>query len=490
MTKSHFIRSKISHWLVAAALFAPAVQAETIQPSGCHVDGVREQVLCATVPVAENPGKPEGRKIDMNVVILPSFSSAKEQPPLLILAGGPGQAATEQAVMVERMFRQVRAHRDIVMIDQRGTGKSNPLACDNFEDEAFAALDFNNATMDLAEQGRICLKGLTESDLSQYSSEQAVDDFEAVREALGYSKYHLYGVSYGTRAGLIYMRRHPDSLESVVLDGVAPTQQAIGAFGQTSEQAFELLLSGCRDSNDCQAAFPELKQDFQRLVAKLRNDPPLVKIHHPVTGEQDTLLVDHIKFLNAVRNGMYMTDTRRMLPLVIHEASKDNFRPFSGFYGMMGSGGGTGMYMGMTLTVLCSEDWSRVTAKAKQLDDNNYVVGNMTSRLWDEFCSVWPTYPVDPGFAEPVKSELPVLLLSGRLDPVTPPSWADNAAQTLSNSRHLVAVNGSHAVATHTCAPRVIASFLNGKALSELDDSCLTKPRKPRFLINFGTTSL
>ena len=467
-----------------------AVAAETLVLEKCHVKGISEQVMCGKLPVAENPQQPEGKHIDLNVVVLPGRSSGATNDPLLILAGGPGQAATEQAAGINRTFRQVRQRRDIVLIDQRGTGKSNPLQCEDVEMDHLG-LSLHSGGLDLAAEARKCLEqDMQGHDLSQYSTNQATDDFEAVRKALGYQKYHLYGGSYGTRSGLVYMRRHPDSIASAVLDSVAPMQMTIGLFGQSSERALELLFDDCRANEGCHKAFGDLKSKYVRLVEKLSGEPLKLSVDNPVTGEPATLVLDDDKFLGNVRTALYMTDLRRLLPLVIHEADKGNYKPFLGFYGALNSGPGTGMYMGMTLSILCSEDWSRVTPQALAADNDNYAMKDLTGNLWQQMCSVWPKHDVADDFADPVKSDIPVLLLSGHWDPVTPPAGADEAAKTLTNARHLVAVNGSHTIAFHTCANRLIGEFINEGKLDELDDSCLTKQHPVRFMLNSGTTSL
>lgn len=455
----------------------------------CHVEGIREQILCGSLKVAENPQQPKGKQIDIYMTVLPSFNAAQKNNPMLFLAGGPGQSATEQTALINRMFAGVRQSRDIILIDQRGTGQSNPLQCTNMQSDDLALqIDFTGE--DLAAQAATCLALFKDSQLSFYTSDQAIDDFEAVRKALGYQQFHLYGGSYGTRAGLVYLRRYPAAIASAVLDSVAPTQVAIGTFGKSSERAFELLIDDCNANPACKTAYPSIKQELTALVATLNKVSTELQIMHPVTGLETPLLFERLKFLNTLRTALYSTRMRKMLPLIISEANKGNYKPFAGLYGALNSGPGVGMYMGLTLNILCNEDWPRVTDAQLKVDDDNYVVGNMTTQTWVQMCSVWPRYKVADSFSEPVVSDVPTLLLSGRLDPVTPPAWGDMAGATLSHSRHLVAVNGSHTIATHTCAAKLVAEFLDGKDLAALDDSCLSKKRQMPFMINPSSTSL
>ena len=490
-------------WLIALILISCGFDAQALTLEKCHVAGVREQVLCGELLVAENPNQP-AKQIPLNIVVLPGFSAsgvgshdANKSTPLLILAGGPGQSAVEQSGLINSIFQTVRQTRDIVLIDQRGTGKSNPLQCTNFEIDDLG-LNINFAEQDMQAQAKECLVLLSDSvsdsvsgsALAHYSTNQAIDDFEAVRKALGYQQFHLYGGSYGTRAGLVYLRRYPNSIASAVLDSVAPTQVAIGAFGKSSERSFELLLANCAQNPACHAAYPQLKQDLLQLLATLSEVSTHETIADPVTGEPTSLLFARMKFLNTLRTSLYSTSLRKLLPLVIHQANKGNYKPFAGLYGALNSGSGSGMYMGLTLTILCSEDWPRMSREQVAADNDNYVVGNMSSLPWEQMCSVWPHYKVDDRFSQPVVSDVPVLLLSGQLDPVTPPAWAEMAAQTLSRSRHFVAVSGAHTIVTHTCAAKLVGDFLDSQDLAALDDSCLTKKRHIPFMINTGTTSL
>jgi pimeloyl-ACP methyl ester carboxylesterase len=463
--------------------------ASTLALENCHLKGIKQQMLCGTLMVAENPKLPQGKQIPINVAVLPSFSSATKNTPLLMLAGGPGQAATELAAGVNAMFKRVRQTRDIVLIDQRGTGKSNGLKCVDLEKKGLG-LDLDLSKEDMKAQSRECLVLLKGSDLTQYTTDRAIDDFEAVRKALGYQQFHLYGGSYGTRSGLVYIRNYPGSIASAVLDSVAPTQLAMGTFGKNAEQSFDLLLQDCNENPQCKAAYPNLKADFVELMAKLSRGDLLSTVDDPVISTQTELRFERERFLTTLHSALYSPTLRKLLPLVIHQAGKGNYKPFVGLYAPMNSTSAPSIYMGMHMSVICSEDWPWVTDKGLKADNDNYVVGNLFAKHFGDACSVWPKAKIDDSFKLPVTSAVPTLLLSGRLDPVTPPEWAEMAAKTLSNSRHLVAVNGAHGVAGHTCAPKLIAQFLIEGDLSKLDDSCLNQKRTMNFMINANATSL
>lgn len=462
--------------------------AQAFELEDCHVEGIKQQILCGTLEVPEDPKKPSGKQIPLNITVLKGLNATPKTVPLLYLAGGPGQAATDHTAMVNMMFKLVRQSRDIVLVDQRGTGKSNGLQCTNMEVDGLG-LDLDMAGMDLKQQARECIALFGDSDLTQYSTNQAVDDFEAVRKALGYEQFYLYGGSYGTRAGLVYMRRHPQSIAGAVLDSVAPTQLAVGLFGKTAEVSFDMLLKDCQENEACNKAFPNLKQDFVGLLNELKQQPKSVEVSNPVSAEQTTLLFDKDKFLNVLRTSLYAVQTRSFLPMAITQAAQGNYKPFLGLYSAIGTNG-TGMYTGLTMTIVCSEDWPRISPARLAADNDNYVVGGSTGEVFAQMCSQWPRYEVEDSFAEPVKSAIPTLLLSGRVDPVTPPSYGDMAAESLSNARHLVSHNGAHTIISHTCAPKLVDQFLQTGELDKLDDSCLTRQYPTRFLISPNATGL
>jgi pimeloyl-ACP methyl ester carboxylesterase len=217
----------------------------------CHVDGVKAQVKCGQLQVPENYSKGDSKKISINFVVLPAIDNSDNKTPLMFLAGGPGQAAAELSASLRRVFNEVRKTRDLILVDQRGTGQSSPLQCE----DAIEQNVYSITPEELSEQDiKKCFASF-DVDLSQYNSENAIRDFDAIRVKLGHKKINIYGGSYGTRAGLIYMRMFPESLRSVVLDSVGPIEVPIGLFGQSSARSFNLLLENCQKELSCQKAY-------------------------------------------------------------------------------------------------------------------------------------------------------------------------------------------------------------------------------------------
>ncbi|RUO66013.1 alpha/beta hydrolase [Pseudidiomarina planktonica] len=455
------------------ALAQVPVEAKNATNNDCYIDGISERIRCGNIQVPENYEQPNGRQISIHYAVLPAVQEGSREDPLLILAGGPGQAATELAPMMNRMFTQVRQQRDILLIDQRGTGQSNPLSCDIERADELVRADNEQALDEMAAE---CLAQYPDSDLTQYHTVNAVRDFETVRQQLGYPSVNLYGGSYGTRAGLVYLREAPDAVRSAVLDAVAPTQVVIGPFGLHGAQSFAQLLEHCEQDTSCRQEFPNLDESYRNLMQKLDSDPAALVVNDPLTNEPLDLLVTSGRLSSVLRVALYHPSTRRLVPYTIRETAAQNYEPLVGLMGTMMSQ--SPLYLGLTLSVLCSEDLPRATPALLADDANNTFIGGRTAEAFIDMCKPWPSFTPDPSWSEPVQSDKPVLLLSGQLDPVTPVAWGELAASTLTNSRHLVAPFGAHTIASHTCANRLIANFIESLDAEQLDASCLQQQQR------------
>ncbi|MGQ4276583.1 alpha/beta hydrolase [Pseudidiomarina sp. E22-M8] len=474
-----FLALGLTTFVVQAQDQLTADVAPQVELEQCYLKGIAEQLRCGTLQVPENYAEPDGKTISINFAVLPAVRESKQNDPLLILAGGPGQAATELANMIEQAFQSVRQQRDILLIDQRGTGKSHPLSCSMSHVEELVKTD---EAIDLAEVAAQCLAKFEDTDLTQYHSVNAIRDFEAVRAALGYQQVNLYGGSYGSRAGLIYMREAPESVRSAVLDAVAPVQVVVGPFGRHGAESFARLVQRCAASQVCNSTFPGLGATYTELMAQLEANPVPLTVRDPLTNEPIEILVTAGRFSSVMRVGLYHPTTRQMLPYVIERTANGDYTPLTGLFGSTMAQ--SELYMGLTLSVLCSEDLSRVTPELLAADGDNTFIGSRTGDAFIDMCSVWPQQQRPDAWFEPVNSAIPTLLLSGDLDPVTPPAWGDMAAETLSNSRHLIAPQGAHTIVGHTCANKLASQFIKDLDLEALDASCLTKQRPQPFILN------
>ena len=442
----------------------------------CHLGEIRSQVKCGKLEVPENYQKPDGDKISVNFAVLPAIDDSEYKAPLMFLAGGPGQAATELATLLERTFREVRKTRDIILVDQRGTGESHPLSCD-FEDEqsVYSSIIKDFKASDVTD----CISQF-KGDLSQFNSENAIRDFDAVRSALGHEKINVYGGSYGTRASLVYMRMFPESLESVVLDGVGPIEVPIGLFGQSVARAFDSLVENCKNSDSCNAAFPNLVEEFQQVKTRLAKAPVVLDIQHPRLGTPIKFVLDEDKFTSNLRMQLYSTRGRSLVPLVINQAYLGNYQPLIGL--MASTEGEQQVYTGLHFNIVCNEDVPKISDQMKAADANNNFDGDTGHFIFDNICPLFPQYRPSDDFYQAVTANIPTLILSGDLDPVTPPSNGEYTAKTLPNSHHIVAKNTAHIVATSTCANKIINEFLTTKDPKSLDESCLDDIPAEKFM--------
>jgi pimeloyl-ACP methyl ester carboxylesterase len=460
--------------------FAAYSEQQGFTLENCHVDGVREQVKCGKLLVPENYSKPDGEQISINFVVLPAIDNSDNKTPLMFLAGGPGQAAAELASGLRHVFREVRKTRDLILVDQRGTGLSHPLQCEEAAEQNVYTVTPEEFS---AQEIKDCIANFT-GDLSQYNSENAIRDFDAVRAVLGHQQLNIYGGSYGTRAGLVYMRMFPDSLRSVVLDSVGPIEVPIGLFGQSSARSFNLLLENCQQEVSCQQAYPELEQEFHSLVTRLAKAPAEVNIAHPRLGTQTKFVISEGKLLGTLRTQLYSVATRSIVPLVIHQAYLGNYMPLAGLVAQSESG--QGIYLGLLFNIACNEDFPRISAEDFAQDANNNFGGGDSHFGFKMVCPIWPQYRPSEAFYQPVTANIPTLILSGNLDPVTPPSNGEYSAKSLPNNHHIVIENAAHTVAMSTCASDIINEFLTTLEPKSLDESCLEEVPSESFMTNLN----
>lgn len=436
---------------------------------------------CGALAVPENRATPGSRTIDLRVVVLPAISRGAAPDPLFLLAGGPGQAASTSFTPLLPTLAQINQGRDIVMVDQRGTGGSNPLSCPT---EAEGLETSSGAPDDPAVQAwwRECLAGL-EADPSQYTTESAARDLDEVRAALGYERVNLLGVSYGTRAALTYLRLFPERVRALVLDGVVPPDMAIGAtMGRDGQRALDLIFDACAADGACAAAFPQLRADFAALLERLAAEQPTVALDDPYTGAPAEVRLTRELAAVTVHGLSYAPETAALLPLLIHTAQRGgDLRPLAAQSLITSRQLADQIAVGMRSSVLCAEDAPGYPAAPAA---EGYL-GDLMARALGSACAVWPRGAVGPDFAAPVASDVPALLLSGERDPVTPPAYGEAVAAGLPNSLHLVAAGQGHNVFFRGCLPEVLAAFLEAGSVAALDTSCVERLGPPPFFTSF-----
>jgi pimeloyl-ACP methyl ester carboxylesterase len=446
----------------------------------CRVPGIAEKLFCGKLTVFENRQTRAGRKIDLNVVVLPAFDQKEKREPLFELAGGPGAAATGAAGFYANEGKEYRRKHDIVLVDQRGTGQSNPLSA---KPEKKTAQDYL-IEMYPVEYVKNLRRTLEErADLTQYTTSIAMDDLDEVRGWLGYERINLFGTSYGTRAALVYIRQHPDRVHTATIIGVAPTYLKMPLYhSQAAARAMELLLHECDTEPACHAAFPQIHQDWQDVLTRLEREPARVEYSPDDKKATEMVVIQRGVFGEKIRTWMYGQDKARKIPFIIHQAAQGDFAPF--LHEAIAPSIPDFIADGMYLSVTCAEDVPFIPpAEAVQLTEGN-PFGNYRVFQQTRACSLWPRGEIPPGYREPVSSNVPVLIFSGNLDPVTPPQRGEEVAKYLPNSRHVIvpeAGHGMEGLSDPGCVDRLIIEFMDNGSAKDLDTSCVERMKPPPF---------
>jgi len=447
----------------------------------CTGDEMPVDAYCGTLQVFENRETRQGRQIDLNIVVLPALSSEPRTDPLFFLAGGPGQGAAQMAKGIREAFRQIINDRDVVLVDQRGTGKSNPLNCLDEQDDSLKA--FAEPEEVAFTKLKTCMAGY-DADLRLYTTPIAMDDLDDVRAHLGYDKINIYGGSYGTRAGLVYLRQHGDRVRTAVLDGVAPTNMRLPLFAPRDVQrAFDRLLADCEADTGCNTTYPNLRDRARALMTRLEKDPPLVSITHPRTGERGEVRMTARLVASVLTATLYQPLAASLIPALIERAEQNDFQNLLALATMNDTGAPSNMSIGMQLSVVCAEDGPQITPEEARKQAEGTLFGLHVMQLQREACAFWPRGSVDPSFYEPVQSNVPTLILSGDIDPVTPPVWGEQIAKTLPNSKHVVLPGTGHTAGGTGCGRRLIKAFLDAGTVENLDTACVNHITRPPYFV-------
>lgn len=464
--------------IVVSLLLAAGAQAAT---TPCRIDGIRHALQCGRLQRPLDPARPAGAQIELHYVVVPAIARNKLPDPVFLLAGGPGQSAMALAGQVMPLFARLNNRRDIVFVDQRGTGRSAPLPCADAQLQRVA--DQADPERQLAEL-RACreqLQKLPHGDLRHYATPIAMQDLDAVRRALGAERINLVGASYGTRAALDYLRQFPQAVRRLVLDGVAPPDMVLPAsFSTDGQAAYEALLAHCAADADCARRYPQLRAAWSAWLATL---PRELSVQHPLTGQPERLVLTRAMALAAVRAALYTPALFQALPEAMHQATQGQAQALLTLGSSLGARRGMRLATGMHFSVVCSEDLPRLphTRDAPGAD-----FGADSLQLYQRACAEWPRATLPAAFYTLGPSPAPALLLSGGLDPATPPRHGERVAQALGpKARHVVVPHGGHGVLGLGCMPELMQRFINEPdeaAALAIDASCVQAiPRPPAF---------
>ncbi|HEX3099197.1 MAG TPA: alpha/beta hydrolase [Usitatibacter sp.] len=472
-------------WVLAACHPVDRAPRPALALEECRLPGVDGTASCGTFDVWEDRSAKKGRRIGINVAVVPARIRAHEPDPIFVFAGGPGQGAVALASDVMPLFSRLNDLRDIVFIDQRGTGSSHPLDCDEDQDSPLQSVFEDALPEDLVKK---CLAQM-DADPRQYVTSIAVEDIDDVRAALGYDKVNLWGGSYGTRVELEYLRRHGEHVRSMVLDGVAPATMKLPlSFVADGDAALAKLVSDCAADALCRLTYPDLRGTIESLRSRLARRPVRAAIQDPRTGERETIDVTENVFLSGLFRPLYVAELASLLPFGIASAARGDFNPLLAQNLEFADDVSENLSLGMHLAVVCSEDIPLVTP-ADLADADRSFFGRALVNDFVRACRDWPKGRVPADYYTPVTSSVPALVLSGGIDPATPPRHAQKVVATLPNARHFIAPHLGHGVSLHGCAPHLVEEFIRKGSAATLDGSCLAKIPRPLYMLPLGAPS-
>ena len=469
----------------AAGRDAP-VRSLALRPCELRSSGALQLVKaeCARLPVAENPADPNGRQIRLAVAVVPAVNTTARPDPLFVLAGGPGEAARSFYAGVAGAFALIHRDRDIVLVDQRGTGGSNALNCPREH-----ASGQTPSRADLIAQSERCLRRLREhAHVRFYTTDLAVDDLDRVRAALGYRQIDLYGSSYGTVVAQEYLRRFPTRVRSMILDGVVPPQLPIGALSAISaQQAVERIFAECARERPCHARFGDPMDEYRRVRAALEAHPVTLTLADPTRGTPYQLHLTTYQLGQVLRLASYTPALAALLPLDLHAAAAGDYTPLAGQFLLIDRLYSGAVAVGMNNTVICSEDvpFYRVTA-AERAAMRRTFLGTAPLRELEAVCSHWPKGPVATDFHAPLHANVPVLLLSGGNDPITPPRYAVEAARGYPNSLSVTVPGFGHGQLLDPCIDQLMARFVARAEVAGLNTRCVAALRPMPFFLTLN----
>lgn len=465
--------------VLAGALSAPA----SAEP--CRIDpgaGLPSyEARCQQIQVPVDHQRPDGEQLTLMLAIIPADEPQPLPDPMVVIPGGPGQSATASWPMLRGALAGLQRARDIWLLDPRGTGRSQPLDCELPEVEPWLSSDPEAAVRLIRQcRDRLLAEGRR---LAHYTTADLVADLEIVRQRQGAPSLNLYAGSYGTRVALEYLRRHGDAVRSAVLDGVVPPSLALGQdHARNLDEALAAWFAQCRADADCRERHGDPAQWLATLRARLAEGPRPVRLADPMTHEMRELPLNHDLLAGVLRMYAYAPETAVLLPLLLAQADRRPELLVS--QGLMIASQMQGMiHMGMSMAVSCSED---APLLRRDPADRERLLGQSLVSFLIRACEDWPVRPPPADFREPVRSQVPVLLLSGERDPVTPPRYADALLPHLARARHLVARGQGHIVAPRGCMPRLITTFVEKADPQAPDAECLDSLDAPAIFLDFN----
>jgi pimeloyl-ACP methyl ester carboxylesterase len=446
----------------------------------CEITGVNGRSFCGSIDVLEDHQNAQGRKISINVIVVSSLIRPPSADPIFFLAGGPGEAATNEVDFESNGLPGLRQHHDLVFVDQRGTGKSNPLQCDFFGDDPQSYLG-SLFPIEKVRQCREQLKG--KADLTRYTTMDFVQDLEDVRQALGYNQINLIAGSYGTKVAFIYMRMYPKAIRSAVLSGVAPpTQRAPLSYAKDAQRSLEALFHQCKTDESCNKNFPDPQKDLQSILNRFDKQGSIKTSIKISEDQKKTVELTRSVFAERLRFMLYNNESRSKVPLILHQAALGNFEPFTEIAYEFSHGVFPGINFPLLLSVTCLEEVQFIYSDEAKREAAGSFYGLGRYNDHSAACAEWPHREISKEITTAVKFDGPVLMVTGSLDPVTPPHWSYDALKTLPHGRVIELAGETHY--SGPCVATLATTFIEKGSSADLDKLCEQKRPSTPFTIN------
>jgi pimeloyl-ACP methyl ester carboxylesterase len=278
------------------------------------------------------------------------------------------------------------------------------------------------------------------------------------------------------------LRRHPQQVRAAAILGVSPPAvKILLPMPKGVKEALDHIFADCAADEKCRAAYPNLPADFAALLKQFNKGSVRLTAINPFTRKPQQISLERSSFNEHLRTMLYQPDISRWLPMLIHQGAEGDFELFASIGYQTFRGLDDAIARGMHFSVVCGEDVRFITDEeaAHSAGDSFYGAGRL--KAYRRTCEMWPSAKVAADFTSPVKSPVPVLLISGEADPVTPPWAAEEAFKYLSNSRHLIVPRTGHYF-NFSCVNRLISEFISRGSIADLDASCLAQIRRPAFV--------
>jgi len=477
LAAAFLITGSIAAFLAAFGKDLPgSQQVGSVAFKPCHVEGVKEEVLCGTYNVFENRRAKTGRKLPLKIVFFPAKHPHPDQGPIFYMAGGPGETATELTDLV--MSWGDNEEHDVVLVDERGTGDGHRLDCktpgSDDDLEAYLNGPFNVAA------ARACRDELSKNyDLSQYTTPNFAEDIDEVRTAMGYDKININGGSFGTYAALVYMRKHGEHVRSAYLNSLVTITERVPLQHAANAQAgLDQLFKECDQDAACHEAYPRLREDFGTVLRKLREKPAETFVRHPTTGARTTIHLTERAFADAVRVMMYRTP--RSVPFLVEQAAAGDFSPFAEAGLRANRGVYSGGRMGLHYCITCNEFVSRIKLEDIEPATRGSYLGSWRVRDQMAACNEWPRTELPPDFFEPFQVDTPTVVVSGSNDSASPPNTGEEAKKFLTNAIHVVVPGAGHTPETAWLRSIRHELFRTGSS-KNIDVTCNTRLKPEPF---------